>query len=63
MAGRAVVPPEENGGVVRLVRAKSARPLARPAALRVMGVARMPKGQVSVDSAIRPMVEDRPAEE
>ncbi|MDR3636814.1 MAG: PPC domain-containing protein [Isosphaeraceae bacterium] len=63
MAGRVVIPPEETGAMVRLVRAKSAKPLAHPVALRVMGVARMPKGPVSVDSSIRPMVEDRPAEE
>ena len=63
VAGRVVVPAEENGGTLRLVRSKTTKPFEGPFALRVMGVARMPKGPVSVDSAIRPMVAERLAEE
>lgn len=63
MAGRVVIPPEETGAMVRLVRASSAKPWAQPVAVRVQGVARTPKGPVAVDSAIRPMLEDRAAEE
>ena len=40
----------------------TARPLARPAELRVIGMARMPRGNVPVDSKIRPMIRARPAD-
>lgn len=60
--GRFVVRAGENGGVVRLVRGKQAKRIVQVAA-RVSGVVRMPQGAVSVDSAIRPMVTGRSAEE
>ena len=34
-----------------------ARPIAKPAELRVVGMARMPRGNVSVESKIRPMIQ------
>jgi hypothetical protein len=63
MASRLVIPPGETGGMVRLARAQASKPMAQPWALKVTGTARMPKGPVVVDSAIRPMLEDRVAEE
>jgi hypothetical protein len=61
--GRFVVPPGESGGVVRLVSPKRAKPIGPGSAVRVSGVVRMVQGAVSVDSAIRPMVVGRTAEE
>jgi hypothetical protein len=61
--GRFVVPAGENGGVVRLVSPRRAKPIGPAANVRVSGVVRMVQGSVSVDSAIRPMVMGRTAEE
>jgi hypothetical protein len=63
VSGRSVVPKGEAVGTVRLVRDATAPPIAREVAVRVVGVARMPRGPVSVDSAIRPMVRETLSEE
>ncbi len=47
---------------VRLEMNADARPLAKPAEVRVVGMARMPRGNVAVDSKIRPMIRARPAD-
>ena len=47
---------------VRLEMIPEARPIARPTELRVVGLARMPRGNVPVDSKIRPMIRARPAD-
>ncbi len=47
---------------VKLEMNSEAKPIAKPVALRVVGMARMPRGNVSVDSKIRPMIQARPAD-
>ena len=47
---------------VRLEMGAEAKPLAGPAELRVVGMARMPRGNVSIDSKQRPMIRPRPAD-
>jgi hypothetical protein len=47
---------------VRLEMNPEAKPIAKPTELRVVGMARMPRGNVSVDSKIRPMIQARPAD-
>jgi hypothetical protein len=44
VSGRSVVPKGEAVGTVRLVRDETASPIAREDAVRVVGVARMPRG-------------------
>ena len=52
----------ETKAEVRLEMGTQARPLAKPVELRVVGMARMPRGNVAVDSKIRPMIRPRPAD-
>jgi hypothetical protein len=47
---------------VRLEMGPEAKPLARGTELRVVGMARMPRGNVAVDSKQRPMIRPRPAD-
>jgi hypothetical protein len=47
---------------IRLEMNPEARPIAKPTALRVVGMARMPRGNVSVESKIQPMIEARSAD-
>jgi hypothetical protein len=47
---------------IKLEMNAEARPIAKPVELRVVGMARMPRGNVSVESKIRPMIEARPAD-
>ena len=47
---------------VRLEMNAEAKPISRATELRVVGMARMPRGNVSVDSKIRPMIQARPAD-
>jgi hypothetical protein len=47
---------------IRLEMNADAKPLAKPAELRVVGMARMPRGNVAVDSKIRPMIRPRASE-
>jgi hypothetical protein len=47
---------------VRLEMNAEAKPIAKPTELRVVGMARMPRGNVSVESQIRPMIEPRLAD-
>ena len=47
---------------VRLEMNADAKPIAKSVELRVVGMARMPRGNVSVDSKIRPMIRARPAD-
>jgi hypothetical protein len=47
---------------VRLEMSPTAKPLAKPSDFRVIGIARMPRGNVPVDSKIRPMIQARPAD-
>ncbi len=49
-------------GEIRLEMNADARPIAGSAELRVVGMARMPRGNVPVDSKIRPMIRARPAD-
>jgi hypothetical protein len=58
--GHAEIP---KGEMVRLVRGATAPPSVREVAARVVGIARMPRGPVSVDWAIRPMVRKTLADE
>jgi hypothetical protein len=46
----------------RLEMSAEAKPLANPVEVRVVGMARMPRGNVAVDSKIRPMIRPRPAD-
>jgi hypothetical protein len=54
--------PGATAAEVRLEMAAEAKPLARGSELRVVGMARMPRGNVPVDSKIRPMIRPRPAD-
>jgi hypothetical protein len=47
---------------VKLEMNADAKPLAKPSEVRVVGMARMPRGNVSIDSKIRPMIQPRPAD-
>jgi hypothetical protein len=47
---------------LRLEMNADARPLAKAVEVRVVGMARMPRGNVAVDSKIRPMIRPRPAD-
>jgi hypothetical protein len=55
-----------NSGVTaaeaRLEMNSDAKPIDKPVRLRVIGMARMPRGNVSVDSKIRPMIQARAAD-
>jgi hypothetical protein len=52
----------QTSAMLRLAMASTAKPMERPTELRVIGMARMPRGIVAVDSKIRPMIRARPAE-
>jgi hypothetical protein len=54
--------PGETTVEVRLEMISDARPIAKPVELRVVGMARMTSGIVSVESKIRPMIQARPAD-
>jgi hypothetical protein len=47
---------------IRLEMENGTKPIERPVGLRVVGMARMPRGNVSVESKIRPMIEARLAD-
>jgi hypothetical protein len=47
---------------IRLEMNSETKPIEKPEELRVVGMARMPRGNVSVESQIRPMIEARPAD-
>ncbi|HEV3167092.1 MAG TPA: PPC domain-containing protein [Isosphaeraceae bacterium] len=60
--GSLLIPNEQTKLDVPLEMDATAEPLAKPASFRVIGMARMPRGPVRVDSANRPMVISHSAE-
>ncbi len=55
---------KENGSEaeIKLEMTASARPLTKPTAVRVVAIARMPRGAVATESRIRPMIVAAPAD-
>jgi hypothetical protein len=62
LAGPVTVATGKSEAEVRLEMSPTARPLAKPSEFRVIGIARMSRGNVPVDSKIRPMIRARPAD-
>jgi hypothetical protein len=60
--GKLVVAPDADGIAVTLKMTDGSPPLSAPATLGITGVARMPRGPVRVDSAVRPMLAGQTAE-